>query len=422
MMSSSFTTKYCHFAVITTVTVIVIILLSTVLNNGLNAQKREGISQTEETTTNNTKHLVSEIITGNDTLFTKELESPLSLIDNLTEGGNQKPSAKGSTTAPAAASANSPPLPGVHINNNTLYNLPRNGSKISTPENNSNTDAFGNGKDIALVEPTFTAAAYNGGFYKFFNLYAHTPPKVNVTSNLALLTARVNQITVNSSFAMLKLLSSLKWVNRDSNITVLTDANVDNGSIFTKNGSNAYNTIILGHQEYITQREYDNLKHFVANGGTMIILDGNVFFAEVKYDNNAHTITLVKGHWWEFDGKSAWKSVGERWRKETSRWVGSNYLCYQCISVFGNNPFGYNAHEEQYLTNPKDIILLNYNAKVAFHKPASSSPVRYVIATYVLYYQKGKVIALGIYSEDILRSHKFSRYLDSLLLRYAPQV
>jgi hypothetical protein len=37
-------------------------------------------------------------------------------------------------------------------------------------------------------------------------------------------------------------------------------------------------------------------------------------------------------------------------------------LCYLSISKFGNNPFGYTSNEEQYVTNPKDIILLNYNA------------------------------------------------------------
>ena len=30
---------------------------------------------------------------------------------------------------------------------------------------------------------------------------------------------------------------------------------------------------------------------------------------------------------WAFNGKSAWKSVDERWKNETSQWVGSNYLC-----------------------------------------------------------------------------------------------
>jgi hypothetical protein len=130
----------------------------------------------------------------------------------------------------------------------------------------------------------------------------------------------------------------------------------------------------------------------------MIILDGNVFFAQVKYDRSNQTVTLVKGHWWAFNGKSAWKSIGERWRNETSKWVGSNYLCYRCISRFSNDPFGYTSHEEQYITNPHDVILLNYDASLT-KSALKSKPV---IASYELNYQRGRVIALGIYSEDVL--------------------
>jgi hypothetical protein len=221
-----------------------------------------------------------------------------------------------------------------------------------------------------------------------------------------------------SAFAMLQLVGNLKWITQQSSITVLSDVDVDSGSIFAKtrdnNNNNAYDVIILGHQEYVTQKEYDNLRKFVANGGTMIILDGNVFYAEVKYDRSNKTVTLVKGHWWAFNGKSAWKSVGERWRNETSKWVGSNYLCYRCVNKFINDPFGYTPHEEQYITNPHDIILLNYDASLT--KPVLKS--KPVIASYELNYQRGRVIALGIYSEDIISNGRFDRYLDSLLLQY----
>jgi hypothetical protein len=33
---------------------------------------------------------------------------------------------------------------------------------------------------------------------------------------------------------------------------------------------------------HLTQREYDNLKRFVVNGGVMILLDGNVFYPEKR--------------------------------------------------------------------------------------------------------------------------------------------
>jgi hypothetical protein len=224
---------------------------------------------------------------------------------------------------------------------------------------------------------------------------------------------------------MLSLLKNLKFISPDSNITVLTDADVDNGSIFKNDGngsfdtnSNAYDVIILGHQEYVTQQEYDYLKNFVSNGGIMILLDSNIFYAQVRFDSTTDTVTLVKGHGWAFNSGSAWKSVSERWAKETSQWVGSNYLCYSCDITFANDPWEYNHHEEQYITNTNDKILMNYNASL-LHYPIPS--LRPVIAAYELNYQKGKVISFGIYSDDIITNEKFDQYFDNLVLQNTPQ-
>jgi hypothetical protein len=312
--------------------------------------------------------------------------------------------------------------------NNTSYVFSKAKSELTTPENNTHTGEFGDGVNIALIKPTFTAAAYDHAFYVFYKKYANVPAGVNITTDLNLLSSKKISSqttgTIDSVFAMLQLIKNLKWITQGSNITTLTDADVDNGSTIFKNnqnknngnnGNNAYDIIILGHQEYVTEQEYNNLKKFVGNGGTMIILDGNVFYAEVKYDRNNQTVTLVKGHSWAFNGKSAWRSIGERWANETSQWVGSNYLCDLCVKRFANNPFGYIPHEEQYVTNPNDIILLNYNASLPNKNLLLLKPV---IATYELNYQNGKVIALGIYSDDIISNARFNRYLDSLLLQY----
>ena len=149
------------------------------------------------------------------------------------------------------------------------------------------------------------------------------------------------------------IVKHLKWLSPKSKITVLRDEDIDDGSpIFSKNGTNTFDVIMLGHQEYVTQQEYDNLKRFVSNGGILILLDGNIFYAEVKYDKTSDTISLVKGHGWAFNGVSAWKSVEERWANETSKWVGSNYLCcYGDHIRFDNNPFGAIHNEEQHITN-----------------------------------------------------------------------
>jgi type IV secretory pathway VirB3-like protein len=341
-------------------------------------------------------------------------------------------------------SITSPPTLKSNNNNTYYYKTPINSSQLTIPPKNnpSNIIEVGNGVRIALVEPTFTAAAYNNSFYVFYQKYDHVTSNANITSDLNLLSSKITTyptITpttkVHSAFQMLTLLEDLKLVSPEFNITVLTDADVDNASNFKNNNNNnngrssnaqiissstsnnAYNVIIIGHQEYVTQQEYDNLKRFVSNGGTMIVLDGNVFYAEVKYDRHTNTTTLVKGHGWAFNGRSAWKSVAERWNRETSQWVGSNYLCYSCEITFANDPFEYKHHEEQYITNPNDKILMNYNASLLNYSiPSIKKPV---IATYELNYQRGNVISLGIYSDDIIANDKFDRYFNSLFLQYA---
>lgn len=326
-------------------------------------------------------------------------------------------------------------LPTSRVLNLTALNLRINGTSNVSPENDNAdiSSQFGKGVRMALVEPTFTAAAYNNSFYVFYQKYSHVPAKTNITNDLGLLSSKViNYPTitpttkVHSAFAMLSLLKNFKLISPGSYITVLTDADVDNGSIFENRGDgrsvdtniNAYDIIILGHQEYVTQKEYNYLKKFVSNGGTMFLLDGNVFYAQVKFDRNTSTVTLVKGHGWAFNGRSAWKSVAERWAKETSEWVGSNYLCYSCDITFANDPWEYQHHEEQYITNHNDKILMNYNASL-LHYPIPS--LRPIIATYELNYQKGRVISLGIYSDDIITNESFDKYLDNLVSQYSIQ-
>jgi len=343
--------------------------------------------------------------------FRRLLSSALSIV----KGGTSEPE-QDDSSLPSAAIQQNP----VNSPSND-YVFSQNGSELSTPSNNTHTGDLGKGARIALVVPTFTAAAYNyNGFYDFYRSQANAPSNSNVTTGLNLLRVKVCEplmtSTSNSAYEMLYFVNDLRWTNSQSKITVLADQDVDGGQIFgSSNTTNAYDIVILGHQEYVTQKEYDNLKQFVANGGIMIVLDGNVFYAEVTYDPAAGTIQLVKGHGWAFNGKSAWRSIGERWTNETREWVGSNYLCSRCTVSFANNPFGYLHHEEQYVTNPKDIILLNYNASITDFKRV---PGRIVVATYELSYGKGQVIALGLYSDDIIANGRFDRYFDSLVEKY----
>jgi hypothetical protein len=298
----------------------------------------------------------------------------------------------------------------------------RNLNQISTFEDEEGV--YGTSRspmNIALVEKTFTKAAYDHSFYIFYKLHSHTPTGVNITTDTNLLSRRVTDHQTPEgevSSPMPYLLKHIKRLTPKSNVTLLTDADVDNGSIFTKEGNNIYGVMILGHEEYVTQQEYDNIKKFVSNGGILILLDGNVLYAEVKYNKDTRVVTLVKGHTWAFNGMSAWKSVGERWPNETSQWIGSNYLCcYNDIVRFANNPFRYTHDEEQYITNPKAKIILDYKASLAKYPKAKEIFKKVPVAIYELDYKKGKVIAFGISSSDIIANDdRFDRFLDSLLL------
>jgi len=308
---------------------------------------------------------------------------------------------------------------GLNSNKSLSYFFNTDNFSISTPENNSTIKEFMETK-IGLVKPIFTDAAYDNKFYVFYKKDAKVLPKVNVTTDLDLLNSKITNYqvgTVNNVFAMLDLITTLKWIDNKTNIHIISDVDVHKGIIFTDvplNKSNSYDTLILGHQEYVTQTEYDNLRQFVSNGGTMIVLDGNVFYAQVKYFDENNTISLVKGHEWAFNGKSAWKSISERWPNETKVWVGSNYFCYLCIKGFKNDPFNYFPHEEQQVTNPKDLILFNYNPfGIQAHVNKNAT-----VATYELTYGRGKTIAIGIYSDDIIQNRGFDRFFDSLIIKY----
>jgi hypothetical protein len=300
-------------------------------------------------------------------------------------------------------------------------------NNLGTPESFVDTDA--QSLDIAIVDPVFTESAYNNSFYVFYNMAIHLagvetdrdiPSDISISKYTNLLSSKVSdKKSGEENEQPLSLATRIKWLIPESNTVILTDTQVDEGALSFQNGTNKYDFVILGHQEYVTQREYYNLKRFVANGGVMILLDGNVFYAEVKYDQEEERITLVKGHRWEFDGNFARRSVEERWEKETSEWVGSNYLCCYGYKIrFANNPFDYIHNEEQHVTNPDATVLLDYNATDLEDRYKFDPKV----ATYLLDYKKGMTIALGLYSDDILSNDRFQRFFDSLLLEYGRDI
>jgi len=148
----------------------------------------------------------------------------------------------------------------------------------------------------------------------------------------------------------------------------------------------------------------------------------------VSYDRSNDTISLVKGHDWEFDGEAARKSVHERWHNDTRDWVGGNFLINAIGNkiTFANNPFNYTHFEEQYVNNPKDKIIIDYGikfpnnfAKIQSKKnelPIDKKLEDIIVATYTLEYGKGKVIMLGLYGQNLAKNQEFMRFFDNYIL------
>jgi hypothetical protein len=291
-----------------------------------------------------------------------------------------------------------------------------------------------NVKKVALIKNKFTYAAYqNGSFYNFYDM--HSPEmfdridddlNTTITENLNLLKNRpipsgpfpfyLHPTYKDEPYIEYYNLIHDLLKNNNSTVSNLTDMDVDQGRIFSENGSNVFDLLIMFHNEYISQPEYDNLKKFVENGGTILFTEGNVLYAEVDYDPDNETITLVKGHNWEFNGTVAKNSVPERWLDENREWMGSNFLIVPSYDhlPFRFNPFNYNHTEEQYVTNPNAKILLNYEAY--------NLPDKYInatVATYEMQYGKGKVVHLGLWGHMVRENPVFVDYIKRVLIPLA---
>jgi hypothetical protein len=306
--------------------------------------------------------------------------------------------------------------------------------------NESNSYSHGKVARIALVNPTFTEAAYSpNAFYYFYDKYRSLPNGYKVTSkeDLSMLNGQLDEplwIDPNTPAIVAQNKSMFGALNKDNthiltlskhikrtfpNATtfVLKDEDINNGYIFHPDGRNAYDVLILSHEEYVTQQMYDNYKRFVAKGGSIIFLDGNMFYAEVKYNQDKNNITLVKGHDWMYDeGNYATKGTSERWFNENKEWVGSNYLISNIDEniTFNNNPFNYTHFEENFVNNPNDKILINYRALL----PANNAFAGVNVASYEKEYGKGVVLVTGLYGQKLVRdqNEKFLKFFDSLLL------
>jgi hypothetical protein len=136
---------------------------------------------------------------------------------------------------------------------------------------------------IAVIDPTLTAAAYdNSSFYNFLeNTRLPQPEKSKDDMNLLpnVIPSKSRQQSTVEGLAR-RLSSSEKRYN----VIILDDADVHEYLIlsWTWMLDIAYDILIIFHNEYVTPEEYKNITTFVANGGNLFVMDGNMFYAEAK--------------------------------------------------------------------------------------------------------------------------------------------
>lgn len=153
----------------------------------------------------------------------------------------------------------------IQVQNSVYFARPLTTDEISKYSDSNNA---------VIVYPIFTQSAYHkGGFYQYYN-------KTCLTCSTTVLDHNINA-TYTEGIHSLSVLRQLHY-------PVITDVDVDkNPSILGK-----YSVIILLHNEYMTQNEFDVINH---HGNTIHLFPNSMYaLISVNYDKN--TITLVKGH------------------------------------------------------------------------------------------------------------------------------
>lgn len=149
---------------------------------------------------------------------------------------------------------------------------------IKNPELEKTYDEIGNNdtsQKVVFVYPIFTQAAYDkNGFYYFYN------NKCGIECLTVPIPEKIKAV-YSSSAKGANVLHLLGY-------PFITDIDIDKNPDILKN----YDRVILLHNEYVTQTEFDAIIHHP----NVIFLYPNALYAKVNVNYEKNTITLLKGH------------------------------------------------------------------------------------------------------------------------------
>ena len=130
-------------------------------------------------------------------------------------------------------------------------------------------------KNTIVIYPIFTSAAYSdNGFYDYYSGDCNESCLIDISFENP-------EFTYDSSGITTQILHILGY-------DFITDIDVDKNPKILQN----YETVILLHNEYVTQKMFDAITAHT----NLIFLSPNALYAEIEvnYDNN--TIELIRGH------------------------------------------------------------------------------------------------------------------------------
>lgn len=157
-----------------------------------------------------------------------------------------------------------------------LSSAAANSEKISTQINRQiNTN-----QNVVFIQPIFTQAAYGNNDPRSIGFYDYYTGKCDKSC----LTVAIPKTFYGSYSTSAQANDAFLW----EHYSHITDIDVDkNPNILQK-----YDAVIVLHNEYVTQREFDAITH----QPRVIYLYPNALYAKVQVDYNKNTITLVRGH------------------------------------------------------------------------------------------------------------------------------
>jgi hypothetical protein len=286
---------------------------------------------------------------------------------------------------------------------------------------------------IVYLIPSFTLTPYNNWLTSFYAFYMkHKYSAGQITTDLDMLQTKV---IANATFDQLLSEQSIVQFLQSSaasrcglvfgkNLGFTTDVKVDAGALFSGPSRN-YDVVIIGHEEYVTRAEYNQLKQFVATGGLLIDMSGNSFWGMVNYTRSTGMETFVAGHGFRFNGEYAWRSDYEPFDAASAGWFGSTFYngiwkiggalvdtssadgralasVIQTREAFTDNTY---PHDEvNYLRNftQTEIIARFYVASFPDHGGLRYDFPILPVDSYSHDYKKGEVVCLCVFGENFI--------------------